>query len=140
MRPEDMMLDSQPLPQTDQKALALFWRDSADNHRVEGRYDQAEPLYRRALSLAEQVYGPDHLEVSAILNNLAVLYKYTGDFEEAERLYQRALAITEQALGPEKHWPWRLAPAFTAKTPRTPSEDMLLALSACLAPWRLVQR
>jgi tetratricopeptide (TPR) repeat protein len=56
---------------------------AADDHRAQGRYTNAEPLYLRAMALAEPVWGRDHPEVAAICNNLGVLYKYTGRFDEA---------------------------------------------------------
>src|SRR5438105_2798132 len=95
------MKDVQPTPLKDQKALVRSLRSSADECRAQGKYAEAEPLYRRALVLAETVFGPDHLEVSAVLNNLAVLCKADGNYAEAEVLYQRSLAVFEQALGPQ---------------------------------------
>ena len=59
--------------------------------RVRGRYDEAESLYREALTVAESVGGPDGREVAALLNDLAVLHKFQGRFAEAGRLYRRAL-------------------------------------------------
>lgn len=66
-----------------------------------GEYVRAEPVGKQAVRLAERIFGPDHPEVSAALNSLAVLYKYMARFVDAGRLYQRALAISEQALGPD---------------------------------------
>ena len=77
------------------------WVHLAGIHRVQGKYTEAEPLYRRALAYAEKKLGSDDPEVSSVLNDLAVLYKYTGKFAKAERLYRRALAITEKTLGPQ---------------------------------------
>src|SRR5262245_30011305 len=74
---------------------------AGDAHRIEGNYAQAESLYLEALRLAEEAFGQDHLNVSVICNNLAVLYKYSGRFDRAEELYRRSLAITEKALGPD---------------------------------------
>jgi len=71
----------------------------ANRLRIQGCYREAEPLFRQAVALAEEAFGPNHLEVAAILNNLAVLFKYTGRFEEAESLYGRALAIIQESLG-----------------------------------------
>ena len=65
------------------------------------RYAEAEPLYRRALAICEQVLGPEHPHTALSLNNLALLYHAQGRYAEAEPLYRRALAICEQALGPE---------------------------------------
>ena len=67
----------------------------------QGRYAEAEPLYKRALAIAEKALGPDHPDVASCLNNLAILYKAQGRYAEAEPLYKRALAIREKALGPD---------------------------------------
>jgi tetratricopeptide (TPR) repeat protein len=68
---------------------------------AQGRYQEAEPLYRRALALREKVLGPDHPDVATSLNNLAGLYDTQGRYKEAEPLYRRALALWEKVLGPE---------------------------------------
>ena len=66
-----------------------------------GRYRDAEPVLLEAIAVAEQAFGPDHIEVATPLNNLAVCYKYMARYLDAGPLYQRALSITEQALGPD---------------------------------------
>ena len=66
-----------------------------------GDYDNAEPLFRRALVITEQALGTDHPDMSTRLNNLASLLQDQGDYDVAEPLYRRALAIAEQALGPD---------------------------------------
>ena len=66
----------------------------------QGRYAEAEPLYKRALAIREKALGPDHPDVAG-LNNLAELYDKQGRYAEAEPLYKRALAIDEKALGPD---------------------------------------
>ena len=65
----------------------------------QGRYADAEPLYKRALAVREKTLGPDHPDVAQTLNNLALLYYNQGRYAEAEPLYKRALAIYEKALG-----------------------------------------
>ena len=60
----------------------------------------AEPLYRRALSIDESSYGPDHPQVAGCLNNLALLLSATNRHSEAEPLYRRALSIFESSYGP----------------------------------------
>src|SRR5437762_11344774 len=71
----------------------------AETYRSKGRYGEAEAFYLRALAIAEQAFGPDHLEVATVLNNLGVVYKYLACFAEASRFYQRSLAITKRVLG-----------------------------------------
>ncbi|CAM9755642.1 unnamed protein product, partial [Choristocarpus tenellus] len=39
----------------------------------QGKYDEAEPLYRKALKLDEIALGPDHPELVSDLNSLALL-------------------------------------------------------------------
>jgi len=63
------------------------------------QYEQAEPLFQRALAIREQVLGANHPDTAQSLNNLAYLYRAQGQYEQAEPLYKRALAIYEQVLG-----------------------------------------
>ncbi len=58
-----------------------------------GQYEEAEQAYQRALSVAEKVFGRDHLDVAGILENHAALLLRTGDFDRAERWSQRAKKI-----------------------------------------------
>jgi len=67
----------------------------------QGRYAEAEPLFKRALAIKEKAFGPDHPGVALGLSNLASLYNAQGRYGEAEPLHKRALAIMEKALGPE---------------------------------------
>ncbi|MFH1220671.1 MAG: CHAT domain-containing tetratricopeptide repeat protein [Candidatus Eisenbacteria bacterium] len=73
----------------------------ASLYYVQGRYSEAEPLYKHALAIFEKVLGPDHPNVAHCLNNLAVLYYAQSRYSEAQPLYKRALAIFDEALGPE---------------------------------------
>ena len=84
---------STPIPRTH----STTWHSSTD----QGKYEEAEPLYQRALTIREKALGPEHPDTASTLNNLALLYNNQGKYEEAEPLYQRALAIREKALGPE---------------------------------------
>ncbi len=68
---------------------------------AQGKYAEAEPLYKRSLAILENALGPEHPDVAKSLNNLAELYRAQGHYAEAEPLYQRSLAIWEKALGPK---------------------------------------
>lgn len=67
----------------------------------QGKHDQAEELYRRALRSKKRVLGPEHISTLDTANNLGLLYADLGRFDEAEKLYERALLGKEKVLGPE---------------------------------------
>ncbi len=69
--------------------------------REQGLYGQAEPLFQSALTIREQVLGPEHPDTATSFNDLAWLYREQRQYKQAELLYQRALALCEQALRPE---------------------------------------
>lgn len=67
---------------------------------VEGRkYAEAEPLYKRAVSILEKFFGPKDAEVATALVKLANLYTVQTKFLDAERTLWRALEIRQGALG-----------------------------------------
>ncbi len=70
-------------------------------YQAQGRYAEAEPLYKRSLAILEKALGPDHPHVAKGLNNLAVLYQAQGHYAEAETLFRRSLSIWEKVLGPD---------------------------------------
>ncbi len=70
-------------------------------HQAQGKYAEAEPIFKRALVIFEKTLGSEHPLVAANLNNLAALYHAQGKYAEAEPLCKQALAIVEKALGPE---------------------------------------
>ncbi len=81
--------------------MAMSLNNLAALYKNQGRYAEAEPLYKRALAIYEKKLGPDHPDTGISLNNLAGLYKNQGRYAEAEPLYKRALAIDEKKLGPD---------------------------------------
>jgi CHAT domain-containing protein/Flp pilus assembly protein TadD len=66
----------------------------------QGRYGDAEPLYREALQGWREVLGPHHPNTLAGLNNLAALYRAQGRYNDAEPLYREALQGWREVLGP----------------------------------------
>ncbi len=50
-------------------------------HRCAGKYDEAEPLYRRALAIREKALGPQHPDTATSINNLAGLLASQGASE-----------------------------------------------------------
>jgi hypothetical protein len=66
---------------------------STDVYRLEGRYKEAEPLYRRSLKVWEAALGPEHPAVAAVLNYLADVLRRMERHEETLVLLQRVTAI-----------------------------------------------
>ena len=66
------------------------------------RFEEAEPLMRRALKIGQVAFGEQHPDVAIHLNNLATLLQDTNRLEEAEPLIRRALEIDEATFG-EQH-------------------------------------
>ena len=81
--------------------MATTLNNLAGLYVSQGRYAEAEPLYRRSLVIYEKALGPDHPDVARTLGNLAGLYRAQGRYAEAEPLYRRSLVIFEKALGPD---------------------------------------
>src|SRR5262249_29438041 len=73
--------------------------NQAEDYLKQGRYAEAEPLYKRALAIIEKAPGPDHQVSVAALNGLAEVYLGQGKYAEAEPLSRRALEISEKTLG-----------------------------------------
>ncbi|MCA2693052.1 MULTISPECIES: CHAT domain-containing tetratricopeptide repeat protein, partial [unclassified Microcystis] len=71
-------------------------------YKSQGRYSEAEPLYKQALAIRKQQLGDNHPSTATSLNNLAFLYQSQGRYSEAEPFYKEALAIWKKQLG-ENH-------------------------------------
>jgi tetratricopeptide (TPR) repeat protein len=89
---------------TDCKAIVTLeashvFRNTGVYLRERGQYSEAEALLKKALTLREQLLGPDHSDTAGVLNNLASVYWRQGKLELAELLYLRALDIREKQLG-----------------------------------------
>ena len=66
--------------------LALLYDD-------QGKYAEAEPLYKRALAIWEKALGPEHPKVATSLENYAALLRKTGRGNEATKMEARAKVI-----------------------------------------------
>ena len=56
----------------------------ASLYNRQGRYAEAEPLFKRALVIREEALGLEHPDVAWSLNGLAKLYGNQGRYAEAE--------------------------------------------------------
>ena len=71
---------------TTRDSLALLYR-------AQGRYAEAEPLYKRSLAIRENALGPEHPHVANALKGYAALLRKTGRGDEATMMELRAKAI-----------------------------------------------
>jgi CHAT domain-containing protein/tetratricopeptide (TPR) repeat protein len=65
----------------------------------QGRYGEAEQLFRRALERQERALGKDHPDTLGTVNNIAVLYQMQDRYAEAALHLERALRGFERAVG-----------------------------------------
>ena len=73
--------------------VAITLNILAGFYRTTGRHAEAEPLYERALTVAEERWGPDHPRVAMVLESYALLLGQTGRTQAAARMAGRAAAI-----------------------------------------------
>jgi eukaryotic-like serine/threonine-protein kinase len=69
--------------------------------QAQGRFAEAERLYRQSLARRRRLLGSEDLEVSESLRNLGALLTAQGKHSDAEPLYREALAMREKLLGHE---------------------------------------
>jgi len=60
----------------------------------------AEPLFREALALDEQIYGPGHLQTVVSINNVAICLNRQNRYDESIPLFERAITIRRSKLNP----------------------------------------
>lgn len=71
----------------------------ANMYRRQGRYGEAEGLYRKVIAIETQLNGAGYSNVARALNNIGILNRLQGRLEEAEKLERQALAIAETRYG-----------------------------------------
>ncbi|KGO43873.1 Tetratricopeptide TPR2 [Penicillium expansum] len=75
-----------------QHSFSLLYAD-------QGRLQEAEAMYERALEGKEKAWGRDPTSTLNTVNNLGNLYTNQGRLQEAEAMYERALEGKEKAWG-----------------------------------------
>jgi tetratricopeptide (TPR) repeat protein len=72
----------------------------------QGRYEQAEEIYRQVLRLWETVLGKEHPSTLASMNNLAGVLSDQGKYEQAKETHRQALRLMETVLQDCIHRPF----------------------------------
>lgn len=73
--------------------------------RREGRFEEAEQAYRRALDIYAVVWGEETPYWSITLNNLALTLRRARRYDEAETAYRRVLEVDEKLAGDRESTP-----------------------------------
>lgn len=68
-------------------------------YKSQGKYVEAEELYKKVLQIREKVLGEEHPDTAASYNNLALLYKAQEKYSEALFYYLKAYKICVYKLG-----------------------------------------
>jgi len=63
----------------------------------QGKYAEAEPLFKRALAIDEKALGPEHPDVAAIAERLALVLRKLGRKSEAKVYEKQAARIRAKA-------------------------------------------
>ena len=69
--------------------------------QYQGKYAEAEPLYREDLEVSRRTLGDEHPSTLISINNLGVLFQDQGKYSEAEALYREAVEVRRRTLGDE---------------------------------------
>jgi tRNA (mo5U34)-methyltransferase len=77
--------------------------DLAVQRQAEGKYQEADDLYKRSISIWESTLGPEDPMVAQSLSNRAALYREMGEPHEAERVFQIAQRIWAKRGFPKQY-------------------------------------
>jgi len=83
-----------------QEALWQTYKAAGNAAAEQGRYGEAETLFRSAIEQAEG-FGSLDPRLADSLNELAILYAMQQKLSQAEPLFQRSLGVSVAALGPD---------------------------------------
>ena len=73
--------------------MAISLSNLALLYNYEGKYSEAEPLYKRVVAIREKNLGPEHPDVAQSLDAYAALLRQAGQKADAEKMEARARKI-----------------------------------------------
>jgi tRNA (mo5U34)-methyltransferase len=77
--------------------------DQAVELQAQGKYAEADSIFKKSLGIWESTVGPEDPLVAQSLANRASLYRQIGEFHEAERIFQLALRIWKKRGLPKNY-------------------------------------
>ncbi|KAK5214762.1 hypothetical protein LTR47_011818, partial [Exophiala xenobiotica] len=101
LRPQDRCGEERSIRDNNLEDILNALLGLGNLYRDQGKLQQAEEMYQRALQGFEKALGNEHTSTLTTVNNLGALYQIQGKMEQAEEMYQRALQGFEKALGKE---------------------------------------
>ena len=85
----------------DKEKYADLLYDYAQFMNKYGLYKDAEEVFLRQISIAEELYGKEDKNTAASYNGIGVVYNNKGDYGKALEYFLKALPIVEKNFGPE---------------------------------------
>ena len=76
----------------------ISYNNLAMLYTAQGRYPEAELLYKHTLLINEKTLGPEHPSTGTTLNNLALLYNDQGRYAEALAFTRRSISFFRNRL------------------------------------------
>lgn len=73
----------------------------ASVYNMQGRHDEAEKLFKRALTRYEEQLGFQHKRTLGVMRALSSNYRFQGQHDKAAELCERVLIEHEEQLGPQ---------------------------------------
>ncbi len=70
-------------------------------YRLKGLYKKAEFHYKKAISILNNIYGANHIQLGSAINSLGLILFDQGLFSDAEFQYKESLRIKEKFYGGE---------------------------------------
>jgi tetratricopeptide (TPR) repeat protein len=96
----DALLEAEGQLPSDSPEIAALCLKLAELYESYERFAEAEPLFRRALSIVEKQPEQD-AQVLSILEKIALMSVKQGKLEQAEGIFKRVLQVRIQTLGPQ---------------------------------------
>jgi tetratricopeptide (TPR) repeat protein len=79
-------------PPTDAERIGMLV-SRAEQRTVEGKYQPAESSYKRALEIAERIWGSNNQQTALIMQQLATVLQAQNKNDEAYELYETSFAV-----------------------------------------------
>ena len=73
--------------------LAQSLNNLAALYQHQGKWSEAEPLFKDALDMRRRLFKGDHSSLATSMNNLAALYEAQGKVADAEPLYNTTARV-----------------------------------------------